>query len=111
LFNKMYPFIDTGSGGSIDGMIAAQERALALITDNTKIIPGHGPLASKADLQSNLAMLKAVRTAILKTIANGKSIDEAVAADPLVELNEKWGKGFIKADAMVRTVYGDLSGG
>ena len=111
LFNKMYPFIDTGSGGSIDGMIAAQERALALITDDTKIIPGHGPLANKADLQSNLAMLKAVRSAILKTIAEGKSEDEAVAADPLSALNAEWGNGFIKAEPMVRIVYGDLSKG
>ena len=109
LFNKMYPFIDTGSGGSIDGMIAAQERALALVTDTTKIIPGHGPLATRADLAHNLAMLKAVRTAVLKTIAEGKSVDEAVAADPLKALNEEWGGGFIKAEQMVRLVYGDLS--
>ncbi len=108
LFNKMYPFIDTGSGGSIDGMIAAQERALALVTDDTRIIPGHGPLATKADLADNLAMLKAVRRAVLKTIAEGKSVDEAVAADPLKALNARWGGGFIKPEQMVRIVYGDL---
>ncbi len=109
-FNKMYPFIDTSSKGSINGVIAAQERALALITETTKIIPGHGPLANKADLENTLGMIKAVRTAILQTIAEGKSADEAVAADPLKALNEEWGQGFIKPQAMVRIVYGDLSG-
>lgn len=108
-FNKMYPFIDTATGGSINGVIAAQERALALITDKTKIIPGHGPLANKADLEETLAMLKALRSAILKTIAEGKSVEDAVAADPLADLNEKWGGGFMKAEAIVRIVYGDLS--
>ncbi len=110
-FNKMYPYIDIGSNGSINGVIAAQERALAMITDDTKIIPGHGPLASKADLESTLAMLKAVRTTVLKTITEGKSADEAVAADPLFEFNEQWGKGFINPERMVRGVYADLSGG
>ncbi len=109
-FNKMYPFIDTGSGGSIDGMIAGQERALTLVNDDTKIIPGHGPLGTKADLESNLAMLKAVRMAVLKTIAQGKTADEAVAANPLAALNDEWGGGFIKPDRMVRNTYMDLAG-
>ncbi len=110
-FNNMYPFIDLGSGGSINGVIAAQERALALVTDDTKIIPGHGPLGNKADLAETLAMLKVARAAILKTIAEGKTVDEAVAADPLAALNEEWGKGFIKPERMVRSLYADLSAG
>lgn len=109
-FNKSYPYIDTRSGGSINGVIAAQERALAIITDNTKIIPGHGPLAKRVDLETSLAMIKEVRSIILKTIADGLSADEAVAADPLAALNEKWGGGFINGERMVRIVHGDLSG-
>src|SRR5712691_12965828 len=50
-FNKLYPFIDTSSGGSVDGVIAAADRVLAMAGDNTKIIPGHGPLGNKADLK------------------------------------------------------------
>ena len=48
-FNGLYPFIDTSSGGTVDGVIAAVDRVLALATDQTKIIPGHGPLSDKAD--------------------------------------------------------------
>jgi cyclase len=110
LFNKMYPFIDTGSGGSINGMIAAQERALALVTDTTKIIPGHGPLGDRQDLADNFSMLKAVRVAVLAHIAKGDTADETVAADPLADLNAKWGNGFMKAEPFVRIVYADLAG-
>ncbi len=108
-FNKSYPFIDTSTGGSINGVIAAHERALAIITQSTKIIPGHGVLANRADLQNNLAMLKEVRSKILKTIADGLDADAAVAADPLATLNEQWGGGFINAERMVRIVHADLS--
>jgi glyoxylase-like metal-dependent hydrolase (beta-lactamase superfamily II) len=59
-FNYLYPFIDSSSGGSADGVIAAVDRALALATDRTKIIPGHGPLASKGDLQAYRDMLATV---------------------------------------------------
>ncbi|HBK91871.1 MAG TPA: MBL fold metallo-hydrolase, partial [Parvularcula sp.] len=59
-----YPFIDLASGGSFDGLIAAQEAILALCDDKTVIIPGHGALASKATLAANIAMLKDVRARI-----------------------------------------------
>jgi cyclase len=49
VFNGMYPFIDVDSGGSVSGMVAAADTLLAIVTDGVKIIPGHGPLASKAD--------------------------------------------------------------
>jgi cyclase len=51
-FNGIYPFIDEGTGGSIGGMIRAAEKALAVAGSDTKIIPGHGPLGSKADFRS-----------------------------------------------------------
>ena len=58
-FNKTYPFIDEGSGGSIGGTIAAAQKSLALAGDDTKIIPGHGPLGNKADLKKYIDMLSA----------------------------------------------------
>jgi len=108
-FHGSYPFIDTGSGGSIDGVIAAHEEALALAGENTKIIPGHGPMATRADLAATLAMIKSVRAKVAQTIADGLTLEQAIAADPLAEFNEQWGKGFIKPESMLRIVYGDLS--
>ena len=56
MFNKLFPFIDLDSGGSVDGYIAAQKKILALADEQTKIIPGHGPLASAADLRASIAI-------------------------------------------------------
>jgi len=107
-FNGSYPFIDVGNGGSIDGVIAAQKLALVWMTDRTKIIPGHGPLASRSDLVEHRQMLIEVRDAVAATIDRGLSVEQAVAADPLSALNAKWGNGFIKSEVMVKMVYEDL---
>ncbi len=104
-FNGMYPFIDTSTGGSLDGMIAAADRILARADDETKIIPGHGPLANKADLITFRDMLATVRTRIRELIEAGKTRDEVVAAHPTADLDATWGKGFLQPDAWVGIVY------
>lgn len=107
-FQGGYPFIDLQSGGSLDGVIAAQEGVLATIDDETKIIPGHGPLSNKAELASTIAMLKDVRRRVKKLVDRGLSEEATVKADPLKDLNGVWGGGFIKGDAMTRTAYRSL---
>ncbi len=104
-FNTFYPFIDTGSGGSIDGMIAAVERTLPLLDEKTKVIPGHGPLSDKAGVVAYLEMLRGVRAAIVPLIEAGKSVEEVVAAKPTAPYDEKWGNGFIKSDVFAKIVY------
>lgn len=107
-FNGGYPYVDLQSGGTFDGLIAAQEKILALCDDETKIIPGHGPLSSKAILGPYLAMLKDVRARIAALIAQGLTEEQVVKADPLKDLNETWGKGFINGESLTRTVYKSL---
>lgn len=94
-FNKLYPFIDTASGGTIDGVIAAADRVLAIAGDNTKIIPGHGPLASKADLKNYRDMLATIAARVKAQIKEGKKLEEIVASKPSADFDEAWGKGFI----------------
>lgn len=108
-FNGGYPFIDLRSGGDLDGYIATHEAVLAKIDDETKIIPGHGPLADKADLQRTVDMLKDVRGRIQALIDDGKTADEAVATDPLADLNGDWGQGFINGERMVRNTFASLT--
>lgn len=108
-FNGGYPFVDIESGGDLDGYIAAQEKLLGKIDDETKIIPGHGPMADKADLQRTTDMLKDVRARIQALIDDGKDADAAVAADPLKDLNSDWGQGFINGERMVRAAHASLS--
>jgi cyclase len=107
-FNGFYPFIDTASGGTIDGVIAACDQVLGIATDNTRIIPGHGPLASKADLQAYRDMLSAASTRIKKLIAEGRKLEEITAAGVMKDYDEKWGKGFIAAPKFVEMVAMNL---
>jgi cyclase len=101
-FNGLYPFIDTGNGGTADGVIAAADRVLALAGEKTKIIPGHGPLASRADLLAYRTMLATVTQRIRTLRAAGKTDDEIRTAGPAAEYDATWGNGFIKADRFVQ---------
>jgi len=106
-FNGRFPFIDLNSGGSVDGFIKAQQKVLSITDDKTKIIPGHGPLASKKDLQKSVDMLIDIKKMIGKLIAEGKSEDEVVKMNPLNKYAEKnW--GFITTERMTRQVYKGL---
>jgi cyclase len=107
-FNGLYPFIDGGSGGTVDGVIAAVDRALAFTNDDTKVIPGHGPLATKADLKAYRDMLATVAGRIKAQIAAGKKLEEIVAAKPTADYDAKWGNGFIKPDKWVELVVRNL---
>lgn len=103
-FNGIYPFIDVEHGGSIDGMIKAADITLKLANDQTQIIPGHGPLASKKDLVRFRDMLITARTAIKAAAQGGKSVEEVIAAEPLKELNAEWGDGFLKPASFITIV-------
>ncbi len=104
-FNGFYPFIDASTGGSLDGMIATAEHVLAMVDDETKIIPGHGPLSNKAELQAYRDVLATVRDRVHRLIGEGKSRDEVVAAKPTADFDEAWGDGFLQPDAWVGIVY------
>jgi len=78
-FVGRYPFIDVSSGGSIQGIIAAAARVLDIADGNTKIIPGHGPVSSKADLQEYHDLLVRIRDGVAADIAEGKTLDEVRA--------------------------------
>lgn len=107
-FNGFYPFIDTGSGGSLAGMIAASEVVLKLADDKTRIMPGHGPLAGKAELQAYHDMLVRAEKSIRKLVDAGKTEDQVVAAKPTAALDTNWGKGFLPPDMWVRIVYSGM---
>jgi len=104
-FNGLYPLIDLSSGGSVDGTIAAANQMLALANDDTKIIPGHGPLSSRAELVAYRDMLVTVRDRVRQAIAQRKSLEQVVAANVSKEYDEKWGKAFIPPELFVRMMY------
>jgi len=108
-FNGFYPFIDVEHGGSVNGMIAFYDRLLEMAGPETKIMPGHGPVADREDVRRYQAMLKTVRDRVAGAIAEGQSLDDLVAAEPLADLDEEWGGNLIKAPMLLSMVYADLS--
>jgi cyclase len=107
-WNGIYPFIDTSSGGSVDGVIAACDRVLAIATDKTRIIPGHGPLSDKAGLRAYRDMLEAISGRIRKLIAQGKTLEAIAASKVSTDFDEQWGKGFLKPDKFAAMLAADL---
>ena len=100
-----FPFIDAYSGGSIDGMIAVLGKIIALSNENTVIIPGHGPLAKKADVEELHAMLVETRKLILDAKDSGKSKEELMASDILAAYEERWNGNFITTELFIQLVY------
>ena len=107
MFGISFPFVDTGSGGDVRGFVTAADKALAIANDQTKIIPGHGVVATKADLQNHRNMVAEVIAKIEAGIAAGKTLDQIKAARPADGYGIK-ADGFITADKFVETAYGIL---
>ena len=110
-FNSLFPFIDLDGGGSVAGYIAGQQRILDMANDETAIIPGHGPLATKADLQAELDMLVDARARVKKLVDAGKTSEQVIAANPLADYHEEWNWGFITTERMTTTLYRSLTDG
>jgi glyoxylase-like metal-dependent hydrolase (beta-lactamase superfamily II) len=108
-FNYMFPFIDLDSGGSVAGFIAGQRRIIDMADDATKIIPGHGPLASKADLQTALDMLVDAEARVEKLVAAGMTEEQVLAENPLQPYHDRWNWGFITTERMTSTLYRSLT--
>ena len=78
--NAGLPFVDLSSGGSLKGIIDAADRVIAMSNAESKIIPGHGPLADRARLRVYRDMVVALRDRIRAEIAAGKTVDQILAA-------------------------------
>ncbi len=105
-----YPYVDTGSGGTQAGFIAALEKMLQVAGPNTKIIPGHGELATRADLQATLDMHKGARAAVETQVKAGKTLAQTISAKPLARWTPRFGgaTGFISEDAYITAIYEEL---
>ena len=106
-FRGRYPFIDVDSGGGVDGVIAAANFVLERSSEGTRIIPGHGELASPEHLREYRDMLETVRLRVAGLVANGRTEDQVVAAGPTGDLDAVWGEN---PERFVRAVYRSLAG-
>jgi glyoxylase-like metal-dependent hydrolase (beta-lactamase superfamily II) len=104
-WNGYYPFIDYSTGGSIDGMILAAHLNVARVSNNTIVIPGHGPIGNKAQLVEFHAMLSEIRAKIVQLKQQGRNADEVVASKPTAAYDAKWGGFVIDGSTFTRLVY------
>jgi cyclase len=108
-FSGMYPYIDTSSGGDVDGMIAAADRGLAIAGPKTRIIPGHGPLSNREGLSGTREMLVSVRDLVRKLIDEGLDRDQVIGRKPSEAFDGRYGGGFMTPDRFVGIVFDSLN--
>jgi cyclase len=107
--NGFFPFVDIESGGGIAGLIDSANRVLARAKPDTRIIPGHGPLGTTADLEKYRDMLVDVKARIEKGIASGARLEAFLATKPLADLDAEWGDGFLKTDQVITLIWMNLN--
>jgi glyoxylase-like metal-dependent hydrolase (beta-lactamase superfamily II) len=108
IFYGLYPFIDIESGGSIDGMIAACSAILEMADDETKIVPGHGPLIGKAEVTAYRDMLAGIRSRVAARIEAGDDLEATQASRPTAEWDEELGQAWLSGDQFTQLVYDSL---
>src|SRR2546421_2049585 len=104
-FNGFYPYIDGSTGGRTDGMIEAAGRLLSLADAGTKIVPGPRPPRTQTHLPEFCDILFPAAGRGRKIKASRKSVEDAIAAKPLADLDADWGKGRLNGDSFVKVVY------
>ena len=109
-FRGRFPFIDTASGGSIDGLIDAVGTALSVMDAGTRVIPGHGGLAGREDVRTYVDGLKEMRAAVADLMARGLSLEEIQARRPLRVHAERLGQDRSAEDTFVATIHHGLGG-
>ena len=103
-FNGGFPFVDLANGGTVQGYLSNLERALSWIGDDTAVIPGHGPLATKSDLLNFYNVVKDTSTAI-RVMKSQRMNKEETVAEGLGDEYDSWGQGFINEQRWIETVF------
>ena len=107
-FHGFYPDIDFEHGGTIDGMIAFYDTLYRLCGPHTRVIPGHGPVASRQDIRAYQDMLRQVRERVAHALAQGLTEQQLLATHPLDDLDRSWGGNLVKQPYLLAIVYEDL---
>lgn len=107
-FENMYPFIDTSSGGTVGGVIEAIEAVLPMLDEETRIVPGHGPITDKKGMVAYQKMLQSIQKNIAGQIIAGHSEEQVVLSKPTKAFDERYASGFLKPDNFVRLIYQNI---
>ncbi len=110
LFSGWFPYIDLDNGGMVEGFIAGMQAIAEAAGPDTQVIPGHGPLSTRADLEASIAMLSESRTRVAGLVADGHDYQAVLDAEPLADFHDAWNWGFITTERMIWTLYRDVTG-
>ncbi len=110
VFHDLFPFIDLDRGGDVDGYIAAMKKLVAMIDDETIVIPGHGAMTDKAGVEGDLAMLVEARSRVKALIDQGMSGEDILALNPLADFEDNYSWQFITTARMTETFIRYFSG-
>jgi glyoxylase-like metal-dependent hydrolase (beta-lactamase superfamily II) len=106
-----YPYIDVSRGGGINGFIAYLDKLLPVMDENSKVIPGHGELATKADVKVFRDKLADLRDQVAAALKKGKKVEDIPALGISDKYDAEWGKGFLKGKDYILFIAEDLKGG
>lgn len=110
VFTRRFPFIDIDNGGSVEGYIAGVKKIIEFANTDTKIIAGHGPIATTDDLKASIKMLNETHNIIYELTEQGLSLESIKKLNPLNDYTKNWGWEFISTDRMITTLYYDITG-
>jgi cyclase len=110
LFSGWYPYIDLDNGGTVEGFIEGMQAIANAAGPDTQVIPGHGPLSTKADLEASIAMLTEARVRVAALVEDGHDYQAILGAEPLADFHDDWNWGFISTERMIWTLYRDITG-
>jgi cyclase len=103
-----YPNIDRANGGSLNGMIDGLGQVIARSGPNTKIVPGHGPMVTRAEVMAHRDMILAIRDRVAKLVSEGKSQDEVLAAKVTADYDSKVPNSAETTQRFVTQLYAEL---
>ena len=106
--NGGYPFIDLNSGGDIDGFVKNLNMVLFMVDEETRIIPGHGPVADRKTLRAYRDMVETLRNRVKGAIDAGSTLDETLQQGLSKEWDAQFGTGFISGERIITAIYQSL---
>jgi glyoxylase-like metal-dependent hydrolase (beta-lactamase superfamily II) len=107
-FAGTFPFVDLATGGSVQGLTDNVGRALSMMPADARVIPGHGPLSTRADLEAFHAMLVETTGIVHQRMQAGESL-EKMQAEGLPEKFKSLGTGFVDAKRWIQTIHDSLN--
>ena len=108
-FNGTFPFVDADNGGSVRGLSMNLDAILAQIRDDTKVIPGHGPLGDKTTLRAFAEMIRGTSAAVDAAMRSGKTLEQ-IKTEKVLDPWAKWASSFMTVDRWAESLYRDLGG-